>query len=148
MATKSGRIHDPNAILQDYDLYFNDQIVSTGYDAYQETIGMITRQGTTVTIPEGVTRIGASAFRNMGSMTKLIIPDTVTEIGNYAISSCNAITEIYIPASVTTINANTFTADNNLTVIKCGFSSGDVSGAPWGATNAVVTYDEDRPEGL
>lgn len=149
MALLSGRIHDPNHSVTDYDIYFNDTLIQAGTDYSAEYNGLITREGTAVTIPEGITTIGASAFRGMSNLTKVIIPDGVTSIGTYAIAVCTSLHEIYIPDSVTSIGSNCFTSSFAQIKIKCGFSSGDVAGAPWGApSGATITYDEERPEGM
>lgn len=148
-ATYSGRIHDPNHARNEYDIYFNDQLINAGVPAMDEFTGLITRKGTEVNIPDGVTEIGASACRGMSDLTKVVIPDGVTTIGTYAFAVCTSLEEIYIPASVTSMGSNVFTSAYAQIKIKCGFSSGDVAGAPWGApSGATVTYDEDRPEGL
>ena len=42
----------------------------------------------------------------------------------------------------TSISADAFTANAaNITSILVPWSNGDVANAPWGATNAVITYD-------
>ena len=45
---------------------------------------------TSVTIPNGVTSIGDSAFAWCTSLTSIVIPDSVTSIGTYAFEDCAA----------------------------------------------------------
>ena len=55
-------------------------------------------------IPDGVTEIGDSAFRDCTSLTNITIPDSVTQIENYAFSGCISLTNVTIPDSVTYIS--------------------------------------------
>ena len=57
------------------------------------------------TIPDGVTEIGTSAFNSCYSLEYLVVPDSVTTIGRYAFSGCG---EVIIPDSITSIDEGTF----------------------------------------
>ena len=57
---------------------------------------------TELVIPDGVTRIGKSAFCRLSSLTRLEIPTSVTSIGDEAFAYC-ALTKVFIPRSVTSI---------------------------------------------
>lgn len=72
---------------------------------------------TSITIPDGVTSIGTSAFSGT-SLTSISIPDSVTSIGNLTFSKCSALTSISIPDGVTVIDAGAFEGCKNL-VIHC-----------------------------
>lgn len=61
-----------------------------------------------VTIPDGVTSIGDSAFSGCGGITKVIIPDSVTSIGNYTFYNCSDLTSVTIANSVASIGYNAF----------------------------------------
>ena len=50
---------------------------------------------TSVTIEQGVTSIGASAFYRCTSLTSIIIGNSVTSIGNYAFYDCTNLKDIY-----------------------------------------------------
>ena len=62
----------------------------------------------TVTIPNGHTSIGSTAFSNCTSLTSVTIPDSVTSIGNNALYGCSSLASITIPDSVTSIGNNAF----------------------------------------
>ncbi len=49
----------------------------------------------TVTIPEGVTSIGAGAFSGCTDLTSITIPISVISIGDYAFANCTGLTDIY-----------------------------------------------------
>lgn len=145
----SGRIHDPNHVLQDYDIYYNDQLVSEGYSATDEVIGLLQRDVTSFTVPEGTAQLGNSAFRECRNLTKVILPDGIEKIFAYGFSNCISITEIFLPASITNISSSVFSGTTALTKIYCGFAQGAVSGAPWSADAGVqILYNQERPEGL
>ena len=51
--------------------------------------------GGDVVIPDGVTSIGDSAFKNCRTLTSVTIPDSVTSIGDRAFDGCRALKKIY-----------------------------------------------------
>ena len=63
---------------------------------------------TSLTIGDGVTSIGSSAFLGCSSLTSVVLPNSVTSIGSSAFSGCNEITSITIPESVTSIGNGAF----------------------------------------
>ncbi|MBQ6862775.1 MAG: leucine-rich repeat domain-containing protein, partial [Clostridia bacterium] len=56
----------------------------------------------TVSIENGVTSIGWSAFYNCDSLTSVTIPDSVTSIGGSAFRDCTSLTGILVDADNTT----------------------------------------------
>ena len=67
-----------------------------------------------VTIPEGVTSIGGSAFYDCTSLTSITIPSSVTSIGNHAFYGCTSLASVTIPSSVTSIGAWAFSRCTSL----------------------------------
>jgi thiol-disulfide isomerase/thioredoxin len=69
-----------------------------------------------VTIPSGVTQIGAYAFGGCAGFTSVTIPDTVTVLDDRAFSNCTNLASISLPESVTTIGEDVFINDAALTL--------------------------------
>ena len=68
--------------------------------------GVLTKykgSGGDVTVPDGVTGIGRSAFYACESLTSLTIPAGVTSIGDWAFWNCRGLTSLTIPEGVTVI---------------------------------------------
>lgn len=69
---------------------------------------------TSVTIPDSVTTIGIYAFFDCRRLTDVVIPNSVISIGAGAFQQCMALTSIAIPNGVTTIKNSTFCHCDNL----------------------------------
>lgn len=61
-----------------------------------------------VIIKEGVTSIGANAFKQLYGVVKVTIPNTVEDIGEAAFNLCDGLYDIYIPGSVKSIGDRAF----------------------------------------
>lgn len=73
-----------------------------------------------VTIPDGVTSIGAHAFSSCGNLSSINLPNTVAYIGYGAFVSCYNIASMTIPDAVTSIGHETFNECSSLTQINWG----------------------------
>ena len=115
-----------------------------------------------VKIPKGVTTIESSAFSSCYSLKNVEIPNSVTSIGDYAFSSCYLLKNVEIPDSVTnigkyafwkaglitlsipksvdTIGTYAFLDCNSLSSIEINRAANKISGSPWGAPSATVTW--------
>ena len=69
----------------------------------------------TVTIEDGITSIGESAFLGCRGLTELILPNSVTSIGDYAFFGCSGLTELTLPNGVMSIGGNAFEGCSGLT---------------------------------
>ena len=75
---------------------------------------------TSVTIPKSVTSIGDYAFVGCSGLTSVTIPDSVTSIGDYAFFGCSGLTSVTIPDSVTSIGKDAFSWCSGLTSVTIG----------------------------
>ena len=63
---------------------------------------------TRLEIPEGVTRVGAYAFRNCSQVTTIVLPPSVTEIGESAFANGSRLQTITLDAALETIGDSAF----------------------------------------
>ena len=70
-----------------------------------------------ISLPQGVTSIGRSAFWGCSGLTSVDIPNSVTSIGDYAFYGCTGLTSIDIPNSVITIGSSAFDGCTGLTSV-------------------------------
>ncbi len=75
---------------------------------------------TSYIIPDSVTSIGDSAFRDCTSLTSISIPDSLTSIGDSAFRDCTSLTSISIPDSLTSIGDSAFRHCTSLTSVTIG----------------------------
>ena len=92
-------------------------------------------------LPEGLTSIGESAFRKCTNLALTSLPEGLWVISIRAFQGCTSLTSITFKGTPTTINSTAFNGCTNLTDIKVPWAEGAVAGAPWGATNATITYN-------
>ena len=80
-----------------------------------------------VKIPQGVTSIGESAFRECSALEKVNIPNAITSIGNSVFYGCSVLDNVNIPVGVTSIGKYAFTscALTNVTIPQSVTSIGD-----------------------
>lgn len=76
--------------------------------------------GGDVIIPEGVTRIGESAFECCDSLTSVSLADSVTSIGDYAFSECQNLDTVIINDNVPSISYYAFHLCTGLTSVTIG----------------------------
>lgn len=91
-----------------------------------------------------VTVIQGSGFGNCSALESVSFPSLVSIEGK-PFEGCSNLSEIYVGPNVTTLSNTAFGGTADGVVINCGFSSGAVAGAPWGATNATINYDVPVP---
>jgi len=75
------------------------------------------KQGSSYTIPDGVTSIYPDAFDSCSELYSIIIPDGVTAIGDWAFTRCSSLHSVTIPNSVTHIGIEVFTGCEKLSTI-------------------------------
>lgn len=77
---------------------------------------------TSVSISQGVTKIGQMSFSDCDKLTSVSIPSTVTDIGDCAFDGCSALKSVTIPQTVTNIGDSAFDGCDGITV-KCAEGS-------------------------
>lgn len=75
-----------------------------------------------LTIGEGVTRIGDYAFMLCSFVTEVVIPESVTSMGDWAFYICTGLQEAYIGDGVTEIAAKAFAECTALKTVVIGKS--------------------------
>lgn len=94
------------------------------------------------TVPSGTKRIASNAFAKC-ALTSVTIPDSVTEIGASAFSGCTGLTSVRISARITSIGDSAFSGCSSLTTATfngdapTSWGSGVFSGAASGFTLKV-----------
>ena len=86
-----------------------------------------------------ITEIPDYAFKDMSGITGMIIPDTIKKIGKEIFEGCTNLKDVQLPSSVETISDTAF-ANCDTLVLKYSCTI-KASGAPWGATNSVVSHN-------
>ena len=87
-----------------------------------------------------VTKLGAYAFQFCQSLRSLTVPGSIADIPEGAFYSCLNLASVQVAAGVETIESNAFSGCHALTTITINKPTGSISGAPWGAPNATVTW--------
>lgn len=137
--------------------YVNNDLTEIGYDAFGRCENLISATF------KKVTKIGDSAFYSCSSLESISLPE-VKEIEKSAfqycglksismpkievlsngsdwwgILTCCPMTTINIPSSIKSIGKNAF-KNSNLTTITIDRKADAISGSPWGATGATVSW--------
>ena len=103
-----------------------------------------------VVIEEGITNIGAYAFRGLSRVTQVELPDGMTEIGSHAFFGVTSLNTINIPSSVRTMNNYSFYGCTNVSTVNitdldawATMSCGTL-GSPL-QNNAILYVNGERP---
>ena len=87
---------------------FQGKKYAIGYRAFKDS------KIVSVTIPEGVTDIGSSAFWGCTKLASITIPESVTSIGSGAFYGCSSLTSITIPQGVMSFGSSVFSGCSSL----------------------------------
>ena len=68
----------------------------------------------TVTLPEGVQKIGKRVFLNCKKLTLVELPESLTQIGDSAFANCRSLGSIIFPDGITYVCRKTFSGCWNL----------------------------------
>lgn len=76
------------------------------------------RNMVSVTILEGIAKIGNHAFAGCDNLRQVVLPESVIEIGYEAFRDCKQLTEVVLPQSVEKIGRGAFAGCTSLTSIR------------------------------
>ena len=116
------------------------KVTAIGYSAFWNNSDL-----TSVTIPEGVTRIEAIAFGSCTSLKSVTIPEGVTYIGDFAFDSCTSLKSVTIPEGVTIIDGSAFSGCTSLTSVSLPASLTECDQAFYGLNLTKVTFATPQP---
>ena len=103
---------------QDGHLNISGQNDMYDYSGYSSTPWMLYReQIKSVSIADGVTRIGTNAFSNCTNLETIEIPNSVREIAAMAFANCGKLTTFTVPEQTIHIDADVFTGCAGITSI-------------------------------
>ena len=110
----------------------------TGEDIYitffnNENIEQVNLKGLNVTLCE-------ECFTRCTNLKSVTGMEGMTKILSCTFESCTSLTNITIPSGITSIDSTAFIDCTNLTQITINKAQDSISGAPWGAPNATVTW--------
>lgn len=88
-----------------------------GGDDTQKWVDYFNGTLTEFTVPEGVTKIKESAFKEYAALTSVTIPNSVTSIGNSAFYKCSSLTGVTLPDSLIRIDGLAFEYCSGLTSV-------------------------------
>lgn len=112
------------------------EITSIGDDAFFNCTSLAL-----TSLPSKITSIGNGAFSGCTGLALVSLPSGLTTIGDNAFNNCTGLTSITFEGTPTSIASSAFEDCTNLTEIKVPWAEGAVANAPWGATNATITYN-------
>ena len=106
-----------NSLAQTSNINIADNFII--YENGQEKLllGYLGTQ-TTLTIPNGVTKIESGAFENNMDIQNVVIPNSATKIGEFAFAYCTKLTSVTIGTSVTSIEMGAFLGCSRLSTIN------------------------------
>ena len=123
-----------NLTIQDGVL---DGVLLIGNQAFHECTALAMSE-----LHHGIKCIMPNAFDDCLNVTFSEMPVELEIIGSGAFNACTSISSlVFCGNSVTSIASDAFSGCSSLTSISVPWSSGDVANAPWGATNATITYN-------
>lgn len=105
-------------ILSAIVLHVNAEAQDTGQSGFIIENGVLIRyEGSEadVTVPEGVSAIGAEAFAGNETLETVIVPEGVTTIGSKAFSGCKKLHKVELPDSLTSMEKYVFSKCDSLT---------------------------------
>ena len=118
-----------------------DNVTVTGYNGTKKTVVVPAVLGT-----KSVVAIGARAFYNKTSITKITLPAGIKTLGDGAFENCVKISSFVIPSGVTSIGEGCFRGCRKLAEITV--PDGVTSVSPYCFADCAALYSVELPAGL
>ena len=130
-----------NYTIYHHAFYLNDSItevtISDGVTDIGASAFELCTNLSSVTIGNSVTNIGDYAFADCYKLKNVTIGPSVTNIGAYAFLSCQSVTEIIIPNSVKSIGSNAFNQCSSLIRVTLGEGVTNISSAAFSKCSSL-----------
>lgn len=138
-----GRIEDTPRVYP--ESFWQDGIYYTkkGYEYESGGNGSVPN---TVFVPSHMNGLPITTIKNLtgADFTYIVLPCTINKIENYAFATCSSLQSIFLPKSIKVIGNESFASTPMLAEINVEWGEGEVEGAPWGASNATIRYNQTR----
>ena len=108
-----------NIVIDDIDSWLTKAFVSKWPYGGQMHLYLNGEEIKQLVVPNNVTTIGASTFKNCAGLTSVIIPDNVTIIYGSAFEGCTNLASVSIPEGISSIGAKAFAGCPNLKDVFC-----------------------------
>ena len=92
---------------------------------------------TSIIIPEGVTEIATSAFNSCSKLETVVFPDTLKTVTGYAFYNCDALKAIELP-NIVTIGSPSFGSCDVLKTVSFGKTIKTISANAFSGSNAIT----------
>ena len=113
-----------------------ERVVEIGYQAFYGCYSLAL-----TSLPEGLMTIDDSAFYNCQNLALTSLPQSLKNVGSDAFGNCVGLKTITFKGKPDYLPYDIFFNCTNLKTINVPWSEGEMSNAPWGATNATINYN-------
>lgn len=140
-----GKIEDTPRVYP--ESFWQDGIYYTknggGYESEEYNLNNVPN---TVLVPSHMNGLPITTIKNLtgADFTYVVLPCTIDKIENYAFNACPSLKSIFLPKSIKVIGNESFESTPMLEEINVEWGEGEVEGAPWGASNATIRYNQTR----
>ena len=141
-----GELNLPNVVnLRGYAFYSSDSTITkltapklkkVGYYAFYNNYNLRLDA-----LPDSIEEIQYNGFYLCSNLTFSTLPTNLKIIGERAFYGCHGLKSVTFKSTPTSISTLAFEGCSQLRTIKVPWASGEIPGAPWGASNAKVTYN-------